>query len=222
MVCMRSKRISKITLQDMMFDMQSYRLLPDRLVLLPVVEYIRIGKRDYYVPQTLEEFSGSICYGQRLFFTQKEDNDFGCILRIMDGYYYSIVTKKNWDADKALLFGKNILTCKVVDLYPVAMHLIQLVADMVEKERKLLHREPSKMELAAGIEKMNVFAEMTSLDFLRDSMKVTIPEVLLTPYNECLVRFMMAKASNDFQDSYYKLMQEDSKPKSKYAANAAK
>lgn len=213
MARVKDKLISQITLLDMLSDFKSYSGLPEGLIQLPIVEYVKIGKREFYVPQTLEEFTKTICYGQRLFFAQKEENDFGCILRVMDGYYYPRVNKKDWDADEALLFGKLILNCTVVDLYPVAMHLMKLVGDMIEKEHKLLHREPSKMEIAAGIEKMNLFADMISLDFLRDAMKITIPEVLLTPYNECLVRFMMAKESSDFQDRYYKLMQEDTKPK---------
>jgi len=45
-----------------------------------------------------------------------------------------------------------------------------------------------------------------------------VPEVLLTPYDECLVRFMIAKETADFQERYFKLMQEDSKRKSKYHA----
>jgi hypothetical protein len=213
MARMKDKPISQVTLKDMMLDYKSYHGMIEGLMQLPVVEKIKIGKREYAVPQSLDEFTDKIVYGQRLFFTQKEENDFGCILRVMDGYYYSQVNKCDWDTDKALSLGKLVITCNVVDLYPVAMHLISLVADMIEREHKLLHREPSKIELAAGIEKMNLFSDMISLDFLRDAMKITIPEVLLTPYNECLVRFMIAKASADFQDRYYKLMQEDTKAK---------
>ena len=208
--------VGKLSLRDMMLNLDIYSGLSDGLSQLPLPEYIRIGRKNYLIPQSMEEFTDSICYGQRLFLTRKEENDFGLIVRVMDGYYYPLVTNKKWDADDALLFGKNILTCKVVDLYPVAMHLIKLVADLIEKEHKLLHREPSKMELAAGIEKMNVFSDMMSLDFLAQSMKITIPEVLLTPYNECLVRFMMAKVTNDFQENYNRLAQETVTPKSKY------
>jgi hypothetical protein len=149
---------------------------------------------------------------------RKEDNDFGVIVRILDGYYYTLKTGEKWDEDKALLFGKIVINLLAKDLYPTAMHLINLVAEMAERENKLLHRDPSKVELAAGIEKLNVFSELTNLDFLRDAMKCTVPEVLLTPYDECLVRFMIAKETADFQERYFKLMQEDSKPKSKYHA----
>lgn len=199
------KGINDLTLKDMIINMSSYSDIAAGLWELPVEQTIKIGRKYYPVPKDLDEFTANLCYGQRIFLCTKEENDFGLIIRLMDGYFYSVVTCEKWDADKALLFGKKILTCTAKDLYPVTMHLIDLTGKMVDNEKKLLHREPSKLELAAGIEKLNVFSDLTSLDFLRDAMKCTVPEVLLTPYNECLVRFMIAKETNDFQERYQKL-----------------
>jgi hypothetical protein len=212
------KSLDKLTLKEMMNNFHLYYGLPDGLVQLPVPDKLKMGRKKLPVPQTLEEFTKNLCYGQRLFMMRKEDNDFGVIVRILDGYYYTLKTGEKWDEDKALLFGKIVINLLVKDLYPTAMHLINLVAEMAEREQKLLHREPSKIELAAGIEKLNVFSELTSLDFLRDAMKCTVPEVLLTPYDECLVRFMIAKETADFQERYFELMKEQSQPKSKYHA----
>jgi len=212
----RLKDIEDLTLKEMIENIDLYSGLSDGLVQLPVPDHVRIKRKKVTVPKDIDEFTSRICYGQRLFLTRKEDNDFGLILRAMNGYYYPLVVDK-WDEDKALLFGKYILTLRVIDLYPAAMYLVNLISEMIEKENKLLHREPSKIELAAGIEKLNVFSDLTSLDFLRDVMKCTVPEVLLTPYNECLVRFMIAKETAEYQDRYFKLMQELSKTKSKYA-----
>jgi hypothetical protein len=208
--------LNKLSLKEMMLNFQYYTGLPDGLIQLPLPEYLRINRRKFSIPQNLKEFTDGLCYGQRIFLTQKEDNDFGLIIRVIDGCYYSLTTKHKWDADKALLFGKDVLSCNVSDLYPVAIHLIALVSEMTEREQKLLYREPSKIEKAAGIEKLNVFSDLTSLDFLRDAMKVTVPEVLLTPYNECLVRFMIAKEQADFQERYYELMKQNSESKSKF------
>lgn len=90
---------------------------------------------------------------------------------------------------------------------------------MADREKQLLHRTPSKMELAAGIEKLNIFSELNSIDFLRDVMKITVAEVLLTPYKECLVRFMIAKETEEYRERYFELMKEDMKVKSKYHDN---
>lgn len=200
----------------MMLNFQYYMGLPDGLIQLPLPEYLKINRKKFFIPQNLKEFTDGLCYGQRIFLTQKEDNDFGLIVRVIDGCYYSLVTKHKWDADEALLFGKKVLSCNVSDLYPVATHLITLIGEMTEREQSLLYREPSKIEKAAGIEKLNVFSDLTSLDFLRDAMKVTVPEVLLTPYNECLVRFMIAKEQAGFQERYYELIKQNSESKSKF------
>ena len=202
----------------MMNNFHLYYGLPEGLVQLPVPDNLKIGRKRLPVPKTLDEFTSNLTYGQRLFLVRKEDNDFGVIVRILDGYYYTLKTGEKWDEDKALLFGKIVINLRVKDIYPIAMHLITLVSEMAEREQKLLHREPSKMELAAGIDKLNVFSELTNLDFLRDAMKCTVPEVLLTSYNECLVRFMIAKETADFQERYFELMKEDAQPKHKYHA----
>jgi hypothetical protein len=194
------KSIDKLTLLEMINNFQFYIGLPDGLSQLPLPQYIKIKRKKLSIPKDLKEFTDNICYGQRLFLMREETNDFGAILRVINGYYYSRF--KKWDEDNALLFGKYILNLYVKDLYPVAMHLTTLIGEMAEREQNLLHREPTKIELAAGIEKLNVFSELTALDFLRDAMKCTVPEVLLTPYNECLVRFMLAKEQADYQERY--------------------
>ena len=187
--------------------------LSDDLIQLPVPSSIRIKGKDYPVPETSDEFCRNLVYGQRLFIARKEDNDFGVILRVLDGYYYPIVTVNKWDDDRALLFGKYILNLSVIQIYPVAMHIVSLISEVADREQRLLHRNPSKIELAAGIERLNPFTELLSLDFLRDAMKVTVPEVIQTPYKECLVRFLIAKEQADFQDRYIELIKEESKIK---------
>ena len=212
----RIKGIDYLTLKDIMRDLDTYAGLADGLIQLPYPDKITIHFLEYDVPKTLDEFTDKICYGQRLFLAREEKNDVGVITRMINGYYYPIVTRKKWDEDKALLFGNKVVTCKAKELYPVAMHFVTLINEIAEKEKVLLYREPSKVELAAGIEKLNVFSELNSLDFLRDAMKCTVPEVLLTPYNECLVRFMNAKEVADYQDRYFKLEREQYEAKSKY------
>jgi hypothetical protein len=200
----RIKAIDRITFKDMILHPE-YSGLSDGFSKLPIPERIKIWGYWGIVPKTLDEFSNGICYGQRLYLTNDEPNDYAVILRITTCYFFTLITGKKWDADLCLLIGKYILPCTAITIYPVAMHLITLLGELAEREKSLLHREPSKLELAAGIEKLNVFAELSSLDFLRDLMKISIPEVLLTPYRECLVRFMMAKEQNDYMKRYQEL-----------------
>jgi hypothetical protein len=211
----RLKKIDKLTLKDMVINLRLYSALSDGLIKLPVPTQLVIKRKRFRIPDNMEEFTSNLCYGQRLFITRKEDNDFGTILRYIDGYYYPLYSDKKWDEELALLFGKEVLTCKVKDLYPTAMHLVALASEMIDREQTLLYREPSNLEKAAGIDKLNVFADLNSLHFLRDALKVPIPEVLLTPYNECLVLFMQAKEIFDYTERHQKLIREESERKSK-------
>lgn len=209
------KPVHKITLRDIVNNYAKYGGLSKGLVKLPGPQYITILKRKCLVPETSEEFSRNICYGQRLFFMREEKNDIGVILRVLGGYFYSEITNEKWDADKALLIGEKVLTCKAIEAYPAAMHIIELIDSLAERENKLLRREPSKTELAAGIDRLTPYAELINIDFLRDSMKVTIPEVLLTSYNECLVRFMVAKERSDYQERLTEILTNEAKSKLK-------
>jgi len=212
----RIKNIEYLTLEDMANDLEAYSGLADGLIQLPCPPRLIIRFMSYRIPETMEEMARNICYGQRLFLAREEENDIGLIIRKISGYYYPIVTSEKWDEERILLFKKKVVNCKAKELYPVAMHFVTLINEIAEKEKVLLYREPSKVELAAGIDKLNIFSELNSLDFLRDAMKCTVPEVLLTPYNECLVRFMNAKELADYQDRYFKLQREQSEAKSKY------
>ena len=211
------KQIDSLTIGDMELYPDIYGGLAEGLIELPCPESIKIGQESYHVPATMEELSDNICYGQRLYLCRKEENDITLSVRILLGYYYPYMTDSKWNEEKLLLFREKVLTCKAKDVYPITVMFTNLIKDIAERERELLHREPSKMEIAAGIEKLDAFAELNALDFLRDAMKITIEEVLLTPYNECLVRFLNAKELSEYQNRYYEIMRKDVTPnKSKY------
>lgn len=205
-------RVERLTLRQMIFN-PSYHSLSDDMIKLPVPERIRIGRKLYYVPRTLEEFTKDFVYGQRIYLTRKSENDFDSIIRIITGYYYRQITGQKWDEEKVLVCGKIVLTCKVFELYPVTMQILTFIDQMTNREYKLLHREPTKQEQAAGIEKLTVFSELTNINFLSDAMKIPIAEVFHQPYNECLVRFMLEKEVNDYRERYFKILKEDAEIK---------
>ena len=208
------ERIESITLKKMIQDERNHTL-SDGLSQLPLPDKLKIGFKRFAIPKDMDEFSGAICYGQRMYLAEQETNDFGIILRSITGYYYPIVSKHSFLDEKAQLFGRVILHLPVIDLYPVAMHLVSLMAELTDREKKLLHREPSKQEKAAHIEKLAPFADLTALDFLRQSLNKTEEEVLLTPYNDCLVRFMLAKEQNAFNERLTEVYKKESESKHK-------
>jgi hypothetical protein len=203
----RLKNISDIKLADMLYD-PKYSGLADGLKEFPLPDTILINGYYYAVPSDYNTFTAAICYGQRLYMAQPEMDDISLILRIVAGYYYPIVTGIKFNSDNALVFGKEILNLQVINLYPVAVHLISLTNEMIAMEQKLLFREPSKVEQAAGIEKLNVYSELSAIDFLSGVFKISLADVLHEPYNECLVRFMQAKAISEYQERFYQLSKE--------------
>jgi hypothetical protein len=205
--------IEKLTLRRMALEPERYTALAEGLAQLPVPEALRIGKRTLAVPQTLEDFSNNITYGQRLYLARSEPYDLGLILRFVAGYYYPLYAQKPWDENAALTFGRIVLNLHVINLYPVTMQLVNLMAELATRESKLLHREPSKQERAAGIERLNKFSELTSLMFLCESFKCTEAAVMLMPYNDCLVRFMLAKEQATFHERLTEIIRKENTPK---------
>ena len=205
------KRIDRLTLFDMIKHPEIYSGLPEGLIELPLPDEFKIGKKLLTIPSDREQYANSICYGQRIYLARKEENDYDMIIRHIGGYYLNGY-KENI---KVLTLIKKVVSCKAKEIYPIALHLVNLMSELTINEQKLLHREPTKMEIAAGIEKLDVYAELNVLDFLRDVMKITIKEVWETPYNECLVRLMNAKEIMDYQERYYKLQNEELEIKSK-------
>lgn len=206
--------IERLILKQMITDERNHSL-SDGLAQFPLPEYLRIGFRKYSIPKDLEEYSDSICYGQRLSLSEPETNDFGIIIRFITRYYYPIVKRKPFDDEKAARFGKNVLYLKVKDLYPIAMHLVKLHSELIEKEQKMLHREPTKQEKAAGIEELSIFSELTAIKFLRDALQKSSEQVMLTPYNDCLVEFYHAKKQNAFNERLTEVYKKEAETKHK-------
>jgi hypothetical protein len=202
--------VRKLTLWQVLFQPERYGGLAEDLGKLPVPPVLRIGRRTMPVPQELEEFCANLCYGQKLYLATEEPFDVGVILRYVAGYFYPIYTGKRWDERRALLFGKKILSSSVVTLYPVAIQLVSLMEQLAKREQAMLHREPTSEERAAGVESLNRFAALTSLIFLQEQFHCSQDEVMLLPYDDCLVRFMLAKEEGAYRERLMAIM---TKPK---------
>jgi hypothetical protein len=205
--------LSKLTLRRFAMEQERYAGLAEGLSQLPVPPFVRIGRKVFAVPSTVEEFCDTVCYGQVMYFKQREGFDVGIILRYVAGYFYPQYTQTGWDEKGALQFGAKILSLNVKELYPVSKHLVALMEQLVTQESKLLQRTPSRQEQAAGIERLGKFADLTSLLFLQDSFNCTEAEVMRQPYNDCLVRFMLAKEQAAFAERLTEVYRQDSKPK---------
>lgn len=207
--------INRLTLQRYALEQHRYSGLSEGLKALPVPEALRIGRHTYPVPSDLDAFCADLTYGQRQYLAEKEGIDVGVILRLTAGYYYPIATGRPWNEKQALSFGKIVLNSLVKDLYPVTNHLTTLMEQLVNREAKLLNRKPSKQEKAAGIDKLTKFADLTAMLFLQQSFNTTPEAVMLLPYNDCLVRFMLSKEQAAFQDRLTEVYRKERESKAK-------
>ena len=205
--------VSKLTLRTMTMQPARYTALAEGLAALPLPEYLTFGRKRLPVPVDVEQFGRTITYGQRLYFAQKEGFDLGIILRYIAGYYYPLATARPWNEAEALKFGRKVLALHVTELYPVSQHLVNLMAELATREQKLLHREPSKQERAAGIERLNRFADLTALIFLMEQFKCDEAAVMLKPYDDCLVRFMLTKEQGAYQERLTEIYRKENEPK---------
>jgi hypothetical protein len=174
-----------------------YLSLIDDLVGLPCPDKLLIGLKEYHIPSNLDELTDTICYGQRLYLAEKQTTDLGTILHVITGYYYTL-TGHSWNRDKAKV---NFNKCLAIDLFPAGLRILSLMGDLVEREQKLLNRKIKPEEAQAGIERLNKFAELSAIDYLRTSKNLkTDDEVMNLSYAECLVRFLQEKEIQEYRE----------------------
>lgn len=207
--------IERLTLREMTLEPQRYAALAEGLTQLPLPQYFKLGRKRLPIPADADAFSKSITYGQKLFFMQDEGFDLGIILRYVAGYYYTFATGQPWNEANALKFGKKVLALRVVELYPVAQHLVNLMAELITTERKLLHREPTQQERAAGVERLNKFADLSNVIFLMEQFKCDEAAVMLKPYPDCLVRFMMQREQVAYNERLTEVYRKEQQTKAK-------
>lgn len=211
----RVKPVNELTLADMLIYPWRYNGLSDGLAQLPTPEYITIGRKRYPVPTTMEHFGDTITYGQKMWFQRGEQSDIGLVFRYIAGYYTPMVTGETWDEKNITRIEKIIVNSLAIEMYPAAYHLIDLMTQLVERELKLLQREPTKQERAAGIEKLGKYAELMAITFLMDQFKCSESDVMAKPYNDCLVRFMLQRDQNAYADRLADVYKRENESKTK-------
>lgn len=209
------KPIDRITMLDMFRFPWRYDGIGDGLAELPCPEYITIGRKRYPVPQTMDEFSDVITYGQRMYLSHIGTGDKSIVVQYVSTFYATFITGVSWDEKKLDRIQKIVVHSHVIELYPVAFQFIKFMTALVERELKLLQREPSRHERMAGIDKLGKFAELTAIMFLTESFKCSESEVMAKPYNDCLVRFMLQKEQNAFAERLAEVFKRENESKTK-------
>jgi len=206
-----------LTVKRMFENEPLYAGLSDGLVKLLLPNNLIISLKPYGIPETMTDLCDNICYAQKIFLSKECKTDLEIIMRMITGYFYPVVTGKKWDEENALRWSKKIFGLLVQDAYPIATHIFKLKGELLKREYDYLHREPKKEEKIAGIDRLAKYAELDAIDYLSDVLKITRDEVLLTPYNTCLVRFMQAKDKAVFNEKLTEVYKNQAEKKPKYS-----
>lgn len=174
-------------------------------------ERIRIGIKTYAVPQIADELRESLTYGQKVFLSEQPKGDIDLLLRMFVGWYYPILTKKPFDADKAYTIVGKAMNCFITELIPSCAHIAKLVSELNQFEEQVLASEPDSLWMQAGGGGLSKYAPMLTVEYLADKLKCTNDEVFDKPYSECLFWLMYQNESNAVEKRFNQLNIEKAK-----------
>ena len=172
---------------------------------------IRIGFKRLQVPLTMDEFRSRITWGQRLFFSREPIDYIDGVFRLFCGWFYPILTGKEFDETKCLTISGKALNCNVDELLPFVTHMSTMIGAMLSEEERLTGGSVDKTWIAAGGEKLNKYGDKVTLDFLVPKLSIMYgkqvghSDVMASPYADCLVQLMERKEFNEVENEYREL-----------------
>ena len=174
-------------------------------------ERIRIGIKTYSVPQTADELREALTYGQKVFLSEQPKGDLDLLLRMFAGWYYPILTKNPFDADKAFNVAGKSFRCFITELIPACAHIAKLVSELNEFEEQVLASDPDSLWMQAGGSNLSKYAPMLTVEYLAGKLKCTNDDVFDKPYSECLFWLMYQNESNAVEKRFNQLNIEKAK-----------
>jgi len=181
-------------------------ILLNQLAELPCPTKLRIGVREYAIPNSIEQFTDNICWGQRLYMASKQTNEFESILYLIASFYQPILDKSKFDDEKVLNTFVRLLNCNADEILPVLNRFSIFFADMIANEMAKLNREVTREMRAAEINKLQPFSDMSILELIAERCKVPLLEAHLINYNIVLVLLWKDKETDEFGKRYNELM----------------
>ena len=104
------------------------------------------------------------------------------------------------------MFDEKLLTLDVFSFFAFYRYVESEVVRVSEIEQKLLSHEPTADEVAAGIDRFNVFGVAIQINNLANNQVWMWDTVKALPYEYGLLQLSLGKTSNDFQRDYQELM----------------
>lgn len=189
-------------------------ILVEQLEQLPCPSEIRIGLRYYPVPRNVNEFRDKIVWGQRLMMATMCENEIDALVNFVANYYYPMARKKPFSETGVIKFFDRIVTCQAKELFPVLLRMVTLFEETLQIENKQLNSKPDRTAVAAGINELSIFSDLTILEMIADKCRVELEkEAHLVSYNTVFALLLKEKKTAEFNKKYQELSLIQSKQK---------
>lgn len=185
-------------------------ILCKQLATLPVKDYTRIGFKLYKTPQSVKEFTSYINWGQRLYMATNHDKDIESFLYFTACYIQGLRDKK-YDEAKIVGVFNQLRRIKLKDLYPLTVKIQDMFIELIKNETEKLYKPIDPKMRAAEVERLSVFSEFQTLEYLANRYKCSLDEAYNIPYDLALTFLWEKKEVDEFSERYTEILKTSTK-----------
>lgn len=149
-------------------------------------------------------------FGQKIYLhelvKENEENIVNALTDIVLVYSQEQITGKDFDIGKINDLKNSFDNIFLVDLYSTAMYYIEQLKVVLESERNVLHKEPTREQKLAGIDMFSDFGVMNTIKALAGGDILKYDAVTKLEYNVVFTHMVMNKVQSDFEENYRAVM----------------
>lgn len=149
-------------------------------------------------------------FGQKIYLhelvKENEENIVNALTDIVLVYSQEQITGKDFDIGKINDLKNSFDNIFLVDLYSTAMYYIEQLKVVLESERNVLHKEPTREQKLAGIDMFSDFGVMNTVKALAGGDVLKYEAVTKLEYNIVFTHMVMNKVQSDFEENYRAVM----------------
>jgi len=154
-------------------------------------------------------------FGQKIYLHQivqeNEENIVDALVDIVLIYAQEQITGKDFDINKINELKNSFDNIFLVDLYSTAFSYIEQLKAVLEAEKNVLHKEPTREQKLAGIDMFSDFGVMNTVKALAGGDILKYDAVTKLEYNVVFTHMVMNKVQSDFEDNYRSVLKQTSK-----------
>ena len=134
--------------------------------------------------------------------------------------YYSNLTPEAMVAMVKMVFGiKNEVQMqfKIVEYFPAVNFIVNGLDKIIELEVKRLTSQPKEELIMAGVEKMQVYGDLNTIDQLAGGDMLKWNEIEKMPWQYVFTKLCMEKDRADIQESYSEIIRLKNQPQNAHS-----